>query len=151
MDIHDLKHSLEIIRVIESNDCKNTKHKSDAKGCYGLRPIAVKDIGVTYSDLTQHIIAKQYAKKILRYRTCPGPSYKKLFLAYAWYNGVSKARSLERRYNCFNVPYRNKLADHWYVKRYLSASSSSLRLFELPSRPPMSVQELVVYPVNFPM
>lgn len=150
MDIHDLKHSLEIIRIIESDNCRNTNHKSDAMGCYGLRPIAVKDLGVKYSDLTQHIIAKQYAKKILKYRTCPGPS-KKLFLVFSWYNGVSKARNLERRYNCFKTPYRNVLAEHWYVKRYLSVASSYARPFEYYSRLPASVETLEVYPVNFPM
>ena len=111
--------TLQIIKQIESEGCKNTIHKSDAIGCYGLRPMALKDIGINkipfkYPVKLQHEHALKYAKKILSYSYNPTED----FLVYAWLNGPIAARKLQKSCKYGIIPYRNCFKDHWYNKRY---------------------------------
>ena len=110
--------TLKIIKHIESNNCQNTNHKSDAIGCYGLRPIALKDISISiphkYPEKLQDKHAEMYAKRILSYTSHPTED----FLVYAWLNGPTAAKKLQKECNYGIIPFRNCFKDHWYNKRY---------------------------------
>lgn len=111
--------ALKVIKHIESENCINTKHKSDAIGCYGLRPIALAEIGVTnipekLSVKEQDKLAFKYAKFVLK--QTPVPSID--FLLYGWLKGPFAAKKLQKLHNFGKIPYRSPFEDHWYIKRY---------------------------------
>ena len=111
--------ALKVIKQIESNNCQNVRHKSDAMGCYGLRPIALKQIGIikphiSYNELIQTLYATKYANHILSYTDKPSVE----FLLYGWLNGPSAAKRRQKLFNYGVIPYRNPFSDHWYIKRY---------------------------------
>ena len=112
--------TLQIIKQIESEGCKNTIHKSDAIGCYGLRPVALKEIGVSskkfkYASVKfQDKVAYKYAEKILSYARYQSVD----FLLYGWLNGPTAAKKMAEKYNYGLIPYRNPFKHHWYLKRY---------------------------------
>lgn len=118
MELYKVAYTLQYIKVIESNSCKNTKHKSDATGCYGIRPMALKQIGVKpnfkYSEQLQDIHAKTYANHILSYAKNESMD----FLVYGWLKGPSAAKKRAEKYHYGVIPYRNPFTDHWYVKRF---------------------------------
>lgn len=126
LEQHKIAEALKVIKQIESNNCQNVKHKSDAIGCYGLRPMALKQIGVKppykgYKELTQDLFALKYANHILTYTDKPSID----FLVYGWLNGPSAAKKRQKEYNYGKIPYRKPFRDHWYNKRFKVKSSSS--------------------------
>jgi hypothetical protein len=125
----DLKQTLSIIREIESEDCRFTNHKSDATGCYGMRPIAYKDIKIKpskhYSKEIQYDHARLYAKRILAYSSYPNTE----FLVYALLKGPSMAHKVQKQFNYGKIPYRNPFSNHWYVKRYQSLLDKETNTF----------------------
>jgi len=120
---------LEVIIQIESENCKNIAHKSDAIGCYGLRPVALREIGVKpklYPKEIQKQHALQYAKHILKQTKKPTIN----FLVYAWLNGPFAAKRKQKQYNYGIVPYRLPFADHWYLKKYYKLAPKKTLEFE---------------------
>ncbi len=128
--------SLLAIAIIESNNCANIAHKSDAMGCYGLRPVAMKDISSTFSYKDQHKLARTYAKKIEGYSVCNN-YINEHFVAYSWLNGPTAGRKLLKRFRCGTFPYRNPFLDCWYTRKYfrtkLSLNDDTKRIFRSPS------------------
>lgn len=114
---------LEVIRYVESRNCKLIKHNSDAIGCYGLRPITIKELGFEKDlDLliNKPISAKHdlIALKNLQYIQNISKCSSEECIAYGWLNGAYGLKRLLKKYNYGKVPYRNPLTQHWYVKRY---------------------------------
>lgn len=114
---------LEIIRYIESRNCKLIRHDSDAIGCYGLRPITIKELGFEkdLDSLINKPISEKHdliALKNLQYIQNISKCYSEECLAYGWLNGAYGLKLLLIRYHYGNIPYRNPLEKHWYVKRY---------------------------------
>lgn len=124
---------LEIIRYVESRNCKMIQHDSDAIGCYGLRPITIKELGFEkdLNSLINKPISEKHdliALKNLQYIQNISKCDSEECLAYGWLNGAYGLKRLLLKYNYGKVPYRNPLLQHWYVKRYQKEKATLISL-----------------------
>lgn len=105
--------TLKIIRFLESNDGRYVKHKSSAKGAYGIMPKFLKDVKKHFNY--KKVIVNDDKKASISYdflvqkMKTNNPYY----IAYAWYNGAYKLKP---------IPYRRpNIYKHWYVERFHKA------------------------------
>lgn len=114
---------LETIRHIESQNCLQINHNSDAIGCYGLRPITIKQLGYEFKinklkNNPLHSLHNDVAIRNMKYIQQISKCYTDECLAYGWLNGPFGLKKVLIDYNYGKIPYRNPLKNHWYVKRF---------------------------------
>ena len=116
---------LYIIRYLESNHCKYTNHNSDALGCYGIRPVTFKQLGLPLTA-NHDKVALQNLKYIQKVTNC----FSEQCLAYGWLFGPYKLLKVLKDFKYGNFPYRNPLIDNWYVKKYMKKRLKLLNFSE---------------------
>lgn len=111
MLIKDIKtETLQIIRYLESNNGKYTKHNSSAFGSYGIKPVtALEYTGMNINYKNEDVVASKLYDKITEELNTKDPNA----IVFAWLNGVYGTK----RYLGKPIPYKSIL-NHWHVKKY---------------------------------
>jgi hypothetical protein len=101
--------TLNIIRKIESNNGKDTKHKSDAFGDYGIRINTAKELGYIITKKNERKVASAFYDEITKKLNTNNPEV----VVYAWLKGIYGAKKQ------INKPlYYRPISSHWHVKKY---------------------------------
>lgn len=102
--------TLQIIRLIESNNGKNVQHKSSAYGDFAIKPsTALEYTGMQITKHNQKKVAEKLYDKITAELKTEDPNA----VVYAWLKGTTGAkRQLNKP-----IPYRS-ISSHWHVKKF---------------------------------
>lgn len=102
--------TLQIIRLIESNNGKNVQHKSEAFGDYAVKPsTALQYTGMKINKHNQKTVAEKLYDKITAELKTEDPNA----IVYAWLKGTTGAKRQ------LNKPiYYRPITEHYHVKKY---------------------------------
>lgn len=102
--------TLQIIRLIESNNGKNVQHKSSAFGDYAIKPTtALEYTGMQITKHNQKRVAEKLYDKISKELRTADPNA----IVYAWLKGTTGAKRQ------LNKPlYYRPITEHYHVKKY---------------------------------
>lgn len=102
--------TLQIIRLIESNNGKYVQHKSSAVGDYGIKPsTAFQYTGMQINKHNQAKVASKLYDKITAALKTEDPNA----VVYAWLKGTAGAKRQ------LNKPlYYRPITEHYHVKKY---------------------------------
>lgn len=101
--------TLQIIRYMESNNGKNTHHRSSAYGLYGIKPDTALEIGYHINKQNEDKVASKLYDTLCAKLNTQNPD----IIVYAWLKGVYGAKKQ------INKPlYYRPISSHWHVKKY---------------------------------
>ena len=100
--------TLQIIKYMESNNGRNTKHASSAFGLYGIKPNTALELGYHINEKNESEVAgKLYDKLAVIAKGNPDA------IVYGWLKGEY---GLKRQYS--KPLYYRPLGAHWHVRKY---------------------------------
>ncbi|MFZ4411504.1 MAG: hypothetical protein ACOYOV_00375 [Bacteroidales bacterium] len=100
--------TLQIIRYMESNNGRNTKHASDAYGSFGIKPNTALELGYHINEKNESEVAGKLYDKLAVIAKGNTDA-----IVYGWLKGEY---GLKRQYN--KPLYYRPLGSHWHVRKY---------------------------------